>query len=91
MSHRRRRFCRLHASLWQILKSARRHSKWQNEASSGRDVAIAVAEHRFGQKLLEPAGKIPQADAEEQYYVRLDEARMATYLNPNGIRQARGG
>jgi len=31
------------------------------------------------------------AEAEERYYAMLDEARMAASLNPNSLRQTRGG
>jgi transposase len=42
-------------------------------------------------RLLEPIGNIPPAEAEKQYYARLDAPAMAAYLKRNGLCQTRCG
>lgn len=41
-------------------------------------------------RLLAPIGNIPLAEAEERYYVMLDDTPMATLFKPNGLRQSWG-
>ena len=42
-------------------------------------------------RLLEPIGNIPPAEAEQRYYAMLEQPAIAAWLEPNGLRQTRGG
>jgi hypothetical protein len=43
------------------------------------------------QRLLEPIGNIPPAEAEENYYAMLNRTAMAACVKPKGLRRTRGG
>ena len=43
------------------------------------------------ERLLEPIGNIPPAEAEARYYARLEDPATAAWLKRNGLRKTRGG
>jgi len=61
------------------------------QADRERAASFAVASWFNNCRLIEPIGKIPPAEAEHCYYAMLGERKLATGLNPNNLRQARGG
>ena len=43
------------------------------------------------QRLLEPIGNIPPAEAETRYYAQTEAQALAAQPNPNSLRETRGG
>jgi putative transposase len=58
--------------------------------------AVEFATHEWvhwfnNQRILEPIGNIPPAEAEARYYAQADEHAVTAWLKQNSLRQTRRG